>query len=68
MEFTANTISTEVRAALAPFAITVMPNANNNGFVIDFESEDWCAEQVERYADFIGRMLVDHPERPTIRS
>lgn len=60
-------IDPSVRQAVAPFAITLTPSTDGKSFVVDLQSEPWCAEQANRYADFIGRMLVEHPDRPTIK-
>jgi hypothetical protein len=61
-------VDPSVRQSLAAFSITLTPSANGKAFVVDLQAEPWCAEQAERYADFIGYMLTEHPDRPTIRN
>ena len=67
MKFNPTKDNVQLRAALAPFAITITPDPSNTAFRIDIEAEKEYSEQAEQYADFIGRMLVNHPDRPTVK-
>jgi hypothetical protein len=53
------------RQAQAPFSITITPSPKGDAFRFDVISEPWCLAQAERYAQFIGAMLADHPARPS---
>lgn len=55
------------RQARAPFSITITPSSKGDAFHFDVTSESWCLKQAERYAQFIGYRLTEHPKRPTIK-